>query len=247
MVVLSCDVLVCRDGEGAAVTGHFAAVKEMGMVEAAHERSSSSVRPVDLSKLLERLELGIGQAAQLCGVSIRQLSYWTDKEIVKPTEKGGSRTYDYQAIEKVYLIKQALDQGYSLEGAVQEATTYLARRDRKQKKVAGMPEAELRKLAAERPDRLRQFAGRIRRGLRTYRVSGDLGRLVASVSGFERLIAFLEANPYTVNTARQIALRVGREAERVQEELNLLEQRRFVQKISYPGADVYRYIPPRRR
>jgi len=217
------------------------------MAEVAHERSRSSVRPVDLSKLLERLELGIGQAAQLCGVSIRQLSYWTDKSIIEPTEKGGSRTYDYQAIEKVCLIKQALDQGYSLEGAVQEAETYLARRDKERKRLANVPETELRKLVVERADRLHQFSDRIRRGLRTYRVSGDLGRLVASVSGLERLIAFLEANPYTVNTARQIALRVGREAERVQEELDLLEQRRFVQKISYPGADVYRYIPPRRR
>jgi hypothetical protein len=99
----------------------------------------------------------------------------------------------------------------------------------------------------DRTEQLRGFADRIRRGLRTYRVSGDLGRLVASVSGLEKLIAFLEGNPYTVNTARQIALRVGREAEAVQQELELLEQRRFVQKISYPGADVYRYIPPRRR
>ncbi len=98
-----------------------------------------------------------------------------------------------------------------------------------------------------RADKLHQFADRIRRGLRTYRVSGDLGRLVASVNGLEKLIAFLEANPYTVNTARQIALRVGRESEQVQKELELLEERRFVQKISYPGADVYRYIPPRRR
>jgi len=71
--------------------------------------------------------------------------------------------------------------------------------------------------------------------------------MAASLGGIEKLIAFLEANPYTVSTARQIALRVGREAEAVQDELDLLEQRRFVQKISYPGADVYRYIPPRRR
>jgi DNA-binding transcriptional MerR regulator len=202
---------------------------------------------VDLSNLLERLELGIGQAAQLCGVSIRQLSYWTDKGIIEPAERGGSRTYDYQAIEKVCLIKQALDQGYSLEGAVQEAHAFLARRNEDREKLSALPEAELRKQVLTRADGLRHFADRIRRGLRTYRVSGDLGRLVASVSGLEKLIAFLEANPYTVNTARQIALRVGREAERVQEELDLLEQRRFVQRISYPGADVYRYIPPRRR
>jgi DNA-binding transcriptional MerR regulator len=217
------------------------------MPDVARDRGSSSVRPVDLSKLLERLELGIGQAAQLCGVSIRQLSYWTDKGIIKPAEQGGSRTYDYGSIEKVCLIKQALDQGYSLEGAVAETDAYLAQRGKDQGALGSMDDVELRKLVLARADKLHQFADRIRRGLRTYRVSGDLGRLVASVNGLEKLIAFLESNPYTVNTARQIAIRVGREGEQVQKELDLLEQRHFVQKISYPGADVYRYIPPRRR
>jgi DNA-binding transcriptional MerR regulator len=217
------------------------------MSEVPRERSSSVVRPVDLSQLLERLELGIGQAAQLCGVSIRQLSYWTDKGIVTPSDEGSSRTYDYSAIQKVCLIKQALDQGYALEGAVAEAEAFLEREERDERERLQMGEGELRKLVLARAERLRQFADRIRRGLRTYRVSGDLGRLVASVNGLEKLIAFLEANPYTVNTARQIALRVGRESEQVQKELDLLEERGFVQKISYPGADVYRYIPPRRR
>ncbi len=217
------------------------------MAEAAHERGRSGVRAVDLSKLLERLELGIGQAAHLCGVSIRQLSYWTDKGIIQPSDRKGSRTYDYKAIEKVCLIKQALDHGYSLEGAVAEAEAFLAARDSERDRLARAPEGELRQLAAARADRLQQLADRVRRGLRTYRVSGDLGRLAASLSGLEQLIAFLEANPYTVNTARQIALRVGREPSAVEKELSLLEQRRFVQRISYPGADVYRYIPPRRR
>ena len=216
------------------------------MAEAPHERPQASVRPIDLSKLLEDLELGIGQAAHLCGVTIRQLSYWTDKGIIEPKERGGSRTYDYPAIEKVCLIKQALDQGYSLEGAVVEVEAFLKRRAGEREELARMPEAQLRKLAQLRTEKLGQFADRIRRGLRTYRVSGDLGRQVASVPGLEKLIAFFEANPYTVNTARQIALRVGREAEQVQKDLDLLEERRFVQKISYPGADVYRYIPPRR-
>ena len=215
------------------------------MPDVSRDRGSSSVRPVDLSRLLERLELGIGQAAQLCGVSIRQLSYWTDKGIIKPSDRGSSRTYDYGAIEKVCLIKQALDQGYSLEGAVAEADVFLAQKRKEEDALGAMDEVELRKLVLARGEKLHQFADRIRRGLRTYRVSGDLGRLVASVNGLEKLIAFLEANPYTVNTARQIAIRVGRESNQVQQELDLLEQRRFVQKITYPGADVYRYIPRR--
>jgi len=217
------------------------------MAEALRARGTSAVRAVDLSKVLERLELGIGQAAHLCGVSIRQLSYWSDKGIIKPTERGGSRTYGYSAIEKVCLIKQALDQGYSLEGAVTEVETFLARRDQEREELAEVPDGEVRRLAGERAEKLQQLAERIRRGLRTYRVSGELGRMAASLGGLEKLITFLEANPYTVNTARQIALRVGRETEAVQGELDLLEQRRFIQRISYPGADVYRYIPPRRR
>ncbi len=32
----------------------------------------------------------------------------------------------------------------------------------------------------------------------------------------------------------------------VERELQLLEQKHFIQKISYPGSDVYRYIPQRR-
>jgi DNA-binding transcriptional MerR regulator len=217
------------------------------MADAARERGPSAVRPVDLSRLLERIELGIGQAAHLCGVSIRQLSYWTDKGIIKPTERGGSRTYGYPAIEKVCLIKQALDQGYSLEGAAAEADQFIARRDQERAQIQALGDEDLRRQILARLDRVRQLADRVRRGLRTYRVSGDLGRMAASLTGLEKLIAFLEANPYTVNTARQIALRVGREPEAVQNDLELLEQRRFIQKITYPGADVYRYIPPRRR
>ena len=217
------------------------------MAGAARDRGRSAVRPVDLSKLLEGLELGIGQAAHLCGVSIRQLSYWTDKGIIQPAERGGSRTYDFRAIEKVCLVKQALDQGYSLEGAAAEAEAFLSRREQGHQELADLTDEELRKQVVARAERVRQFADRIRRGLRTYRVSGDLGRMAASLTGLEKLIAFLEGNPYVVNTARQIALRVGREPEAVETDLDLLEQRRFIQKIRYPGADVYRYIPPRRR
>ncbi len=217
------------------------------MASSVRERGRSALQPVDLAGLLKGLELGIGQAAHLCGVSIRQLSYWTDKGIVRPRERKGSRTYDFAAIEKVCLVKQALDQGFSLEGAAAAADAFLAERDRQREERAGRPPEELREEIRQKSEKLEQLAGRIRRGLRTYRVSGDLGRMAASLSGLEQLIAFLEANPYTVNTARQIALRVGREVSAVQNDLNLLEQRRFIQKITYPGADVYRYIPARRR
>lgn len=45
------------------------------MPPATDPRKKSQIRPIDVSELLTGLRLGIGQAAHLCGVSIRQLSY----------------------------------------------------------------------------------------------------------------------------------------------------------------------------
>ena len=217
------------------------------MVHQAEAKKKPGLQPIDMTELLQSLQLGIGQTAMLCGVSIRQLSYWTDKGIVQPVDEDRSRTYDYAAVEKVSLIKQALDQGYSLEGAVAEVEAFLRRRAEEQKRVEEMSEPELEQVVLGQANQLQQLSERIRREIRTYRVSGDLGRVVASLGGVERLISFFEANPYTVNTARQIALRLGREVTEVEKELQLLEQKKFIQKISYPGSDVYRYIPQRRR
>jgi DNA-binding transcriptional MerR regulator len=210
-----------------------------------HEKPA--LHPIDIGELLARLRLGIGQTAELCGVSIRQLSYWTDKGIIKAVDENRSRSYDYQSIEKVSLIKQALDQGYSLDGAVAEADAVLQKRDDEQRKIEEMSESDLERMIVEKADQLQQLAERIKREVRTYRISGDLGRAAASLSGVDRLITFFESNPYTINTARQIALRLGREVSEVEHELQLLEDKRFIQRISYPGSDVYRYIPQRRR
>jgi DNA-binding transcriptional MerR regulator len=210
-----------------------------------HEKPA--LHPIDIGELLARLRLGIGQTAELCGVSIRQLSYWTDKGIIKAVDENRSRSYDYESIEKVSLIKQALDQGYSLDGAVAEADGVLQKRDDEQRKIEEMSESDLERMIVEKADQLLQLAERIKREVRTYRISGDLGRAATSLSGVDRLITFFESNPYTINTARQIALRLGREVTEVEHELQLLEDKRFIQRISYPGSDVYRYIPQRRR
>lgn len=58
-----------------------------------------------------------------------------------------------------------------------------------------------------------------------------------------RLVSFFEANPYTVNTARQIAIRLREQMPEIERELQRLEAKHFIQKLSYPGSDVYRFIP----
>jgi DNA-binding transcriptional MerR regulator len=226
----------------------------------ARGRAREGIRPIDLGEALSQLKLGIGPAARMCGVSIRQLSYWTDKGIFcrenadssngvkKATAKDStrSRLYDYPALEKACLIKQGLDLGYSLEAAVVEANTFLKKRNEEQKRLGRLSESELSLLVQDQTEAVMGLAERIRRGLRTYLVSGDLGRMAASSRGLERLISFFEANPFTVNTARQIALRMGRDVEEVTKELRVLEEKRFIQRISYPGNDIYRYLPRRR-
>lgn len=216
------------------------------MTMTGHEKKKAGLRAIDIRDLIERLRLGIGQAAALCDVSIRQLSYWTDKGIITPVDEEKNRSYDYMALEKVALIKQALDQGYSLEGAVAEADSFMKRRDLERQRLATMPDTELEQYVMTQATQLQGLSEKIRREIRTYRVSGQLQGAASTLGGVDRLISFFEANPYTVNTARQIAIRLGREMGEVERELQLLEQKHFIQKISYPGSDVYRYIPQRR-
>lgn len=215
------------------------------MAKRAKKDEEQPLHPVDLDELLGRLQLGIGQTAELCGISLRQLSYWTDKGMVEPVDPQGSRNYDYPAIEKLILIKQALHQGYSLEGAASEAEAVVARRNEHQRRLAQRSQQELKKLVLSQADQLRQLADQIRREVRTRQVSGDLGGEVASLGGLEKLIAFFEANPYTVNTARKIALGLGRDVKEVEKELELLEQRKFLRSMDMPWGKVYRYIPKR--
>lgn len=212
---------------------------------AANEKTKPNLNEIDIRDLASRLRLGIGQAAALCDVSIRQLSYWSDKGIIVPVEDEKSRSYDYQALEKISLIKQAIDLGFSLEGAVAEADAFLKRRKQQQSQIENMPENELEQLVLTQANQLQIISDKIRREIRSYRMNGKLQDAAASLAGVHHLISFFEANPYTVNTSRQIAIRLGREMSEVERELKLLEEQHFVQKISYPGSDVYRYIPQR--
>ncbi|MBM2820324.1 MAG: MerR family transcriptional regulator [Candidatus Berkelbacteria bacterium] len=207
------------------------------------KQTNEAVFRVDLDRFANNLELGIGAAARLGGVSTRQLSYWTDKGIIKPINSDGTRFYNRSAIEKAILIKQGLDLGYSLEGATAEVEAYLARREVERQALEQMSTEDLRLMVNAQVDRIGRLADRIRRGLRTYRVSGDLGRMAASLTGVEGLIAFFEEHPYATYTVKQVATHVRRDASEVGREITLLAERGFLLKIGYPGADVYRHLP----
>lgn len=77
-------------------------------------------------KLFTSLVIGIGEAAQIAGVSARQLRYWEQKGYIS-TEKNGKnqeqtvRKYSLTTLHKIVLIKIYSDAGYTLAAAVKKA------------------------------------------------------------------------------------------------------------------------------
>ncbi len=68
---------------------------------------------------LERLIVGIGEVSQITGIPTRQIRYWEDKGIIVSLteEEGKNRRYDYKNIKKMLLIKELLDEGYTLDAS----------------------------------------------------------------------------------------------------------------------------------
>lgn len=71
--------------------------------------------------LLDKLRLSVGEAARITGVSVRQLSYWTQKGLVRALGSPGKKRYDFRALERIALIKRHLNEGYPLAEAACEA------------------------------------------------------------------------------------------------------------------------------
>ena len=79
---------------------------------------------------LDALVVGIGEVAEITGVAARQLRYWEDRGyIASLSEAGRNRRYDYPNIKRVILIKELLDEGYTLEASVAKLEARLGRID----------------------------------------------------------------------------------------------------------------------
>lgn len=68
---------------------------------------------------LDKLIVGIGEVSQITNLPTRQIRYWEEKGIIKSlTEaEGKNRRYDYENIKKILLIKELIDEGYTLDAA----------------------------------------------------------------------------------------------------------------------------------
>jgi DNA-binding transcriptional MerR regulator len=70
--------------------------------------------------LLSKLVVGIGEVEKITNVPQRQIRYWQEKGIIQsidPDGKGITRCFSYFEIKKILLIKELLDEGFTLEAA----------------------------------------------------------------------------------------------------------------------------------
>ena len=71
---------------------------------------------------LTKLVVGIGEVSQITDIPTRQIRYWEEKGIIKSLteEEGKNRRYDYKNIKKMLLVKELLDEGYTLDASAEK-------------------------------------------------------------------------------------------------------------------------------
>lgn len=72
--------------------------------------------------LLSKLVVGIGEVSDITGVPQRQIRYWEEKGIIVSAKEGEgtTRKYDYVNIKKILLIKELMDDGFTLDAAAKK-------------------------------------------------------------------------------------------------------------------------------
>ncbi|MBI2938964.1 MAG: MerR family transcriptional regulator [Chloroflexi bacterium] len=115
------------------------------------------LKGLTLADLAGKISFSADQLAEISGVSRRQLAYWGQRGIIPADSR-----YSLEAVEKVVLIKRALDSGATLWRAIQLAERYLGDRRAREEALAHMSEDELRKALDDQLLRLQTLAGRLR-------------------------------------------------------------------------------------
>jgi len=73
-------------------------------------------------ELVSQLLVTIGDVSDVTQIPQRKLRYWEDKGIISSSgnKDGGTRKFNYVNIKKIILIKELLDEGYTLDASVKK-------------------------------------------------------------------------------------------------------------------------------
>lgn len=80
-------------------------------------------------EFLSKLIVGIGEVSDITKVPARQIRYWEKKGHIKSCAGSDTKTrrYDYYQIKKILLIKELMDDGYTLDTAASKTEARLKR------------------------------------------------------------------------------------------------------------------------
>lgn len=79
-------------------------------------------------ELIKNLVVGIGEVSDITGIPTRKIRYWEEKGIIHSVEDSGSaRRYNYINIKKILLIKELIEEGYTLEAAAKKVNERISR------------------------------------------------------------------------------------------------------------------------
>ncbi len=83
------------------------------------QNNQSASLILDEHDFLTKLIVGIGEVAEITGIPQRQLRYWQEKGLIKTVDSPEitTRRFNYLEIKKILLIKELLDEGFTLEAA----------------------------------------------------------------------------------------------------------------------------------
>jgi DNA-binding transcriptional MerR regulator len=138
-----------------------------------YSQDRDGLKPIDPLALLQRLKLTTGKAAEFCGVSRRQLCYWTDIGLVSAIEEeseeddgekdaASRRVYDFSALYKIMLIKQVLARSKGLRRAAKEINDFLDQREREAEELGASIEKKREEFLSQQADRLEALSHQIR-------------------------------------------------------------------------------------
>ena len=185
-----------------------------------------SLRPVDPFALLERLKLTTGKAAEFCGVSRRQLCYWTDIGLVSAVEEEGleeedggdaasRRVYDFAALYKIMLIKQVLSTVKGLRRAAKEINDFLLQRNREAEELRSSIDKKREAFLSLQADKLDTLARQIRTRLSQIRSRDKLLTMSEGVRPLNELAQMISAGDTVLEEDPAACLRLATLAEQL--------------------------------